>query len=347
VSLRVADHTVVLGYSQGHIGYMLTPEDWLRAGYEPSINMWGPLEGEYVADRAVDLARLAATDAREDGAAGGVDRYHTPEHDNATASAPAVPPPDPSPMAGTVPTSIPSTVYVRRAPAPTDAQPPATVARLATARFVWIGEDPMAGTPHVTLQRETAPGSGAFADVTRHSGRTVHDQDFLLTWTPDPLVRSGTNPRTHYWVLEWQAVVPQGTDGLDEVTDRAGLPLGNYRFHVAGTGYALDSRPFQVVAGALECSVSVAGSTVTVSAGYHAAEGWRLLDLQATSNALVPLRTGTVDAVLTLADGATRAFPGVAVAADGHLQLDAGADAANVRSVRVTDRFGNAGTASR
>ncbi|MBP6848177.1 MAG: neutral/alkaline non-lysosomal ceramidase N-terminal domain-containing protein, partial [Kofleriaceae bacterium] len=41
-------HTITVGYSQGHVGYMLTPEDWLLGGYEPSVSFWGPLEAEYI-----------------------------------------------------------------------------------------------------------------------------------------------------------------------------------------------------------------------------------------------------------------------------------------------------------
>jgi neutral ceramidase len=342
-----ADHTIVLGYSQGHIGYLLTPEDWLRAGYEPSINMWGPLEGEYIADNAVALARLAATPAREDGAMGGTDRYHTPEHDQALPTAMAVPSADPAPMAGTIPATVPMTVYARNRPMFTSAQPPSTVRRLETARFVWIGEDPMGGTPHVTLQRESSTTPGTFEDVTRRSGRPVNDQDLLLTWTPDPLRRDGTNPRTHYWVVEWQAVAPQGTAGLEDVTDRAGLALGRYRFHVQGTGYTVDSNAFDVVAGSIEATMTVSGTMVALDVGYHAADGWRLLDMQANSNQRVPLRGNTVDVELTLMNGMTRSFTAVAVTNDGHVTVDAGADAAMVASARVTDRFANVGTAAR
>ena len=43
-----ADHTVLLGYSQGHVGYMLRPEDWMMGGYEPSVTFWGPLAAEHI-----------------------------------------------------------------------------------------------------------------------------------------------------------------------------------------------------------------------------------------------------------------------------------------------------------
>ncbi len=341
-----ADHTIVVGYSQGHIGYLLTPEDWLRAGYEPSINMWGPLEGEYIADNAVAVARLAATPMREDGAAGGTNRYRTPALDqNMPGVTVTVPPADPSPMAGTVPATIPPTVYARNHTMLAAAQPPASIRRLESARFVWIGEDPMAGTPHITLQHETSPG--VFADVTRRSGRAVSDLDVLLTWTPDPLRRTGATPRTHYWVAEWQAVTPFGAPALDDVSDRPGVALGRYRFHIAGTGYTLDSNAFDVTPAAIETTIAVTGTSIDLTAGFLATDGWRLLDLTANSNQLVPLRGGMADVVLTLADTTTRTFTAVAVTNDGHIVIDAGSDAANVRSAQVTDRFGNVGTVTR
>jgi neutral ceramidase len=330
------ERTVVVGYAQGHVGYLLTPEDWLRGGYEPSINFWGPLEGEYIAERAAEMMRLAATSEREDASRGsaGVVRVRDTQ---------AIPPPDPSPRAGTVPTAVPAGIYVRGRVPLASPQPPRMVPRLASAHFVWIGEDPLRGTPRVTLERET---SGGFVPVTRRSGRAVRDGDLLLTWTPDPLTRAGTDPRTHYWVVEWQAVVPWGTPGLDDVEDRPGVPLGRYRFHVEGSGYTLDSEAFEVVPGALAVTAERSGSTVRVGVGYEATLGWRLLDLAALSNRRVPLRRGPVDVELGLDEGATRRFSGVAVDARGSATVDAGADAARVRSVRVVDRFGNAGEAS-
>ena len=59
------DKTIVVGYAQGHVGYMLRPEDWVLGGYEPSVTFWGPLEAEYIAEqlRRADAARDDA-DAR-------------------------------------------------------------------------------------------------------------------------------------------------------------------------------------------------------------------------------------------------------------------------------------------
>ncbi len=341
-----AAHTIVVGYAQGHMGYLLTAEDWLLGGYEPSINFWGPLEGEYIAERAAEVMALAHTPARDDGAAGGTTRYVTP----ATSDDRDVPAVDPAPLAGMVPALVPADVYVRGRLALASAQPPEQVARLASAHFVWIGEDPLAGTPVVTLQRESAPGTALFVDVVRRSGRVVADGDLLRTWTPIPLRRAVGVHATHYWVAEWQAVTWSGiaADGApltDALADRAGVPLGRYRFHVVGTGYELHSGPFEVTAGALAVSASRAGNVVSATASYDAARGWRLLDTQAPSNRPVPLRTAPVHVVLKAANDVTLLEADVSTDVAGALSVDAGALAADVQRVVVTDRFGNGGSA--
>ena len=331
-----ADHTVVVGYSQGHVGYVLHPEDWLRGGYEPSINLWGPLEGEYIMERSIELARLAVTPERENAVTGGatVWRPATPE---------TLPAPDAAPRAGTVPTTIPANLWMpsvaRLAARPTRAQPDATVPRLGLARFVWIGEDPRSGTPKITLQREQTDGRGDFMPVTRHSGRPVRDGDVLLAWTPDPIDNAST-ARTHYWVAEWQAVTPIGAAYPDDLTARPGVALGRYRFHIEGTGYTLDSDAFTVAPATLSLSATRSGSSVNVTVGYEARDGWRLLDMNANSNRLVPLRESTVDLTLMLTGGMTRTLVAQRTDAMGRVTVS---DAAMVSSIRVTDRHGNSG----
>lgn len=332
-----AANTAVIGYAQGHMGYLLHVEDWLRGGYEPSINLWGPLEGEYIAERALELARLAATPVRENAAEGST--YWRPDPPASQ------PPPDPAPRAGTVPSTLPSTVFFpsvsRMAPRPTRAQPDTLVPRLGLARFVWIGEDPRAGTPRVTLQRERTAGRGDFMDVTRYSGRPVQDGDLLVAWTPDPLTAT-SSPRTHYWSVEWQAVTPVGSVFPDTLSNRAGVPLGRYRFHVEGTGYRLDSDAFTVAAGSLAVTATRIGSTLRVSVGYEVREGWRLLDQQAPSNRRVPLRSAPVDLELVPMAGPSRTLRAQTTNADGVIMVT---DAMDVRAVRVTDAHGNVGTA--
>jgi hypothetical protein len=214
------------------------------------------------------------------------------------------------------------------------------VPRLGLARFTWIGEDPRAGTPRITLQREMTAGRGDFVDVTRRSGRAVRDGDILTGWTPDPLMGG---PRTHYWVAEWQAVAPVGSAFPDALAGRPGVPLGRYRFRVEGTGYQLDSDPFTVTAGALAVTATRMGTGLQVGVGYEARDGWRLLDQQGNSNRRVPLRAGPVDLTLTPATGMPRTLRAQMTDANGVVTVP---DAMGVRSVAVTDRFGNTGTAT-
>lgn len=325
------ERTFVIGYALGHNGYILTPEDWLRGGFEPTINSWGPLEGEYLGERIVELMQLAATDVREDAAAGGADRVVAPTFED--RGVPAAP--DPAPRAGEIPSSVPTEVWMRRGVHPATGQPEARIERVTgVARFVWIGEDPMAGTPRIRLEREVG---GVFEPVRRRSGRVVEDLDLLMVWTPQPLLYTEGVPRTHYWTVEWQAVGVQH----GELAERAGLPLGRYRFHVEGTGYVVDSAPFEVVAGPIDVRASVMGPDVLIDARYQPRQGWRLLDLEGPADRDVPVLAGPLEVILTQEGGGTETLsapltgPGVArVTPSG---------SGRVTRVVVRDRYGNEG----
>ncbi|MBT8494644.1 MAG: neutral/alkaline non-lysosomal ceramidase N-terminal domain-containing protein [Deltaproteobacteria bacterium] len=334
------ENTIVLGYSQGFTGYSLTPEDWVAGGFEASTNFWGPLEGEYLAERALELMDLAVTSEREDGAADGVDRISTPEVVD------DVPLDDPAPLIGSIPELKPERVWLRTG-ARAETQPDAIIERVAGhAVFTWAGEDPKLQTPLVTLQREV--GEGVFEDVRRRSGRLVRDAELLLMYTPLPLRRED-GPQTHYWSVEWQAVPWVGAsvgetaiDGLDSV---AGLPVGRYRFHVEGSGYQLDSQPFEVTTAVLRVGASLAGSSLSISGGLLAPKGYRAIDLVARSNERVPLRSQTVT-VSVVVGGDTLVFNDVVLDGSGNASVDLGGQAGSAQSVTITDRFGNAGTAS-
>jgi len=333
-----ADHTIVLGYAQGHVGYLLTADDWLRGGFEPSINVWGPLEGEYLAERLLDVMALAVTPAREDAAASGADRVVPPRFDDDD-----VPAADPAPLAGTVPDVVPAILYTRSGVVPAIAQPAAQVPRVAgIARFVWIGEDPLAGTPRVVLEHEV---DGAMVPVQRRSGRIVEDHDVLLTWTPDPLTFDDA-PRTHYWAVEWQAVTWLGATGAgisDDLEDRAGVPLGRYRFRIEGNGYTLTSDPFEVVPGTLDVTAAVAGAQVALTFALTTAQAsWRLLVADGPSNRPVPVARGPVTVELTLQSGGTATTTGVELDGAGVAHVAAPGGEVVTRA-RVIDRFGNAG----
>jgi hypothetical protein len=246
-------------------------------------------------------------------------------------------------MAGTVPATVPPEVWTRTG-APTQAQPAAQIPRVAgIATFVWIGDDPQVQTPKVTLERETQPGSGAYAPVVRRSGRRVEDTEIVLAYTPSPLQRSG--PQTHVWVAEWQAVPWTGiTTASDDLADRGGLPLGRYRFAVEGKGWSLASQAFEVVAGGVALgTITRTGGNIRTPVTYHAPKGWRLLDMTVPSNRPVPVRSQSV--TVTLRNSAGVALSSEVVTTDA-MGIALVADNALAARVQITDRFGNVATAT-
>jgi neutral ceramidase len=330
-------HEIVVGYAQDHGGYMLTAEDWLRGGYEPQITFWGPLEAEHVMEEAADLVPLVRTPEREEATAGGTNRVSVPVVDDMLTA-------DPVPSTFGPPATLPAYILSRALPAIPPAQPAATIARLESAFVTWVGADALHGTPVVTLERETTPGT--WEPVRRRSGRVVGDGDILLTHTPDPPNPMPGTMRTHYWTAEWQAVNwldADVADPLARLADRVGAPLGRYRFHVvgpAGTGgapiYDFTSSDFEVVAGAVSVMGSASGTTASLDLGYHAPRGFRLLDPMGGANNRFPIRGGMVSVSI---DGGSATD--VAVSASGAASVTVPAGFAEIV---VTDRFGNTGT---
>lgn len=328
------DHTIVVGFSQDHVGYVMTAEDWLLRGYEPSINVWGPLEGEYIAERLIDLMPMAMTPARDDAQEGFATRWNAPAADDTD-----LPAPDDAPQAGTLEDPPWDRQYVRGGEPLVSAQPPGTIERLQSALFAWIGEDPSDGTPNVILERETE--TDVWESLTRRSGRPVIDQDVMIYHTPDPLIRDTPDvPRTHRWAAEWQAVTWWGSPD-DEVEDRFGVPLGRYRFRVEGDGYDLTSDPWEVVPATMTLEASVSGSSFAGTATFHAAEGWRLIHRTMLSNEPVP-----ANGTLTFSFAIPDLDP---VEVEAELDASGAFDVtipAGATSVDVTDRFGNTASAT-
>jgi len=322
-----ADKTIIFGYSQGHVGYLLEPEDWVLGGYEPSVTFWGPLEGEYLANRLLSLMPLALTPEREDGAAGGATKVATARMtDDFEIDNPAM-------MAGTVPATVPTSVWSRVGML-ASAQPAASIPRVSgIATFVWIGDDPSVKTPRVTLEYEVS--TNVYQPIARGSGRLVEDSEIVLAYTPDPLQRSG--PQTHYWTAEWQAVPWVGAGNVDALADRGGLPLGKYRFHVEGSGWTLNSSSFDVTKGGLAPVAIRTGGKIRTTVRWHAPKGFRLMDMTAQSNQAVPVRSQMVTVEVRLG---TNVLDTVNANTDANGVIEAN-DNVTADNVRVIDRFLN------
>jgi neutral ceramidase len=343
-------HSMAVGYSQDHEGYLLIPEDWLTGGYEIDINVWGPLQGEHIMEQLLVMAdEHLSTDVVEAQDPCG---DWQPTDYGAWEMPPFVA--DLSPEAGTALASPPDYLY---SPLYSDEEfdagvvpgvsPPAVMPRVqGLAEFAWIGGDPAVDFPIVTLERQQDDGS--FATVTTGSGRPVRlGPDILLAHTPSPL-----NPpeaeQTHYWYAAWQAV--------GHVADRTGLPLGTYRLHVEGstwsgaTGvypdsmqtipYTVDSPAFAVVPAAISLTKDGDDLLAWIEAP---ARGYRLVDLDGSSRGENPLPDGPVTCTATQLDGTSDTVEATAVREGDRTRLvDMGADAGAVR-VSCVDTYGNEG----
>jgi phosphopantothenoylcysteine decarboxylase/phosphopantothenate--cysteine ligase len=290
--------TVVLGYAMDHEGYLLTVEDWLHAGYEPAITWWGPLQGEHLLERHLDVVQLAHTELDEDPS--------WPDFPTSTwypewQRAPVVP--DATPGAGVSLDTLPEYLFTRDGVLAEQVQPVAQVERVSgIARFTFEGGDPAMGLVSVTIEHEQADGS--WQTLQTPAGHPISDAlpDLVVTYTPDPLSGTDVEPdpiRRHYYHVEWQAL--RTWEGLSEV---AALPLGQYRFSIRGLSrdpqdstypyegqpFEQYSEPFEVVPAALQVGGSIEGDVVSLQAAYPPAlRGYRLVHLSSGPNTSTPL----------------------------------------------------------
>jgi neutral ceramidase len=294
-------YTIPIGYSQDHQGYLLIPEDWLLGGYEPNINIWGPLQGEHIMEGLLTAAsEFLLTDELEPPDPPGL--YPDPVYRDSPLPQIA---PDVTPGAGTALTELPSYFLMPIRNLAAAVAPPERARRAQDiVQFMWEGGDPGVDLPRVELEKQN--GAGAWERVVTAAGRPVSSpmHDMILSTTPNPLAPVAAAQR-HYWWVGWQAV--------SHVVDRTALPLGNYSFHVYGksyaggaqtwpwptTSYELTSPSFEVVPA--EINLQLNGVTLTGSIEAPAT-GFRLVDLQGSSRGANPVH----EATLTVADADDR-----------------------------------------
>jgi neutral ceramidase len=326
---------LMVGYAQDHEGYFLIPEDWLVGGYEPEINIWGPLQGEHVMEGVLAYVdSVLGTDV------------HEPEDpfDDWPGTVYPVKPlpesePDINPEAGSLVTVVSEDFWLPLDLA-LDLDIPAQVERVdGLIQFAWYGGDPGVDTPRVVLEREE---SGDWVEVTSRSGRPITDTmaDILLAWTPDPL-RPWQDPQLHQWWAAWQAV--------GHVNDRAGFPVGTYRLRVDGETYvggsttwpwatepySVISDTFEIVPATLQVVESGGGLDIWIQAP---ADGYRLVDIDGNSRGENPVRG---QLTLDWSDGTTQVVAAQVVGSRAHVDVSFPGTAS---VVIVTDSYGNTGT---
>ncbi len=339
------DSVVAVGYAQDHEGYLMLTEDWLLGGYEPSINVWGPLQGDHILDQSLLMSRALLTDEIEPAYANELfapwewGPYELP-----------VLTLDSTPDAGTLLDSPPEYLYsplLDESDQDKGVNPDLSwqdeVPRVqGLVQIAWKGGDPGVDLPRVVLERCEG---GSCTPATSRSGREIDSAgpDFTLGHTPDPLAPA-EDEQVHYYLASWQAV--------GHVNDRAGLPEGEYRLHVYGkraTGgsswpyqteeYEITSESFTVVPGELDLSLS--GSDLWASIPAHEL-GFRHIGPGGYVRGANPLPDNQATFTWTLSDGSSQSeeVSGSSAHYQSYFQVSVPADAV---SVLVEDIYGNSG----
>ncbi|MEL6343171.1 MAG: neutral/alkaline non-lysosomal ceramidase N-terminal domain-containing protein [Myxococcota bacterium] len=327
------DYAMVVGYAQDHEGYLLIPEDWMTGGYEASINLWGPLQGEHLLEQNLIMADAHLnTDVLEPQDPN--DEWQPTVYEDRPLP---VFSPDRSATAGQLVDTVPEGLFVPLDGVTPQPQPDDEIVRFTgLAQLVWEGGDPSVDLPIVTL--EVQGDGGEWSAVTTPSGRPLTDArpDILLTHTPQD--------GRHFWWAGWQAV------GWSDA--RQDLPAGTYRLHVEGQrlngdedrwpwrseGYSLTSAPFTVVPAEITLVVGedeIRASLVGPSWGY------RLIDIDGSSQGDNPLASPTL--TWEFEDGTTMTDVGDRDRGSGTSVFDGPIPEGVVRGV-VEDGLGNSAT---
>ena len=331
------EFTIPVGYAQDHEGYLLIPEDWLQGGYEANINLWGPLQGEYIMEKALEASVNFSTDLLEP---------QDPQNQWQPTSYPVreLPSeiPDITPTAGTPMSSFPEDFWIPLEIEP-QLQPDIEIRRAQDlVQFSFEGGDPGVDTPRVILEVEQ---DGEWIEVLDPSGRPVSEQmpDILLAYTPTPLYPY-YNEQSHYWWVAWQAI--------GDRFDRMGLPTGNYRFHIYGksfTGnatqwpwptedYELTSPSFSIVPADLHIQEEEQGLSVSLVGPEW---GYRLIDVNGSSKGDNPPMSPTLSWIMD--DGTETEDAAVATLQNSKMIFDV-TPPENAIGVRVTDIYNNTGS---
>ncbi len=337
-----ADKTLLIGYANDHMGYLLTAEDWLAGGYEPGINIWGPLEGEIIIDGILEAAKIAWTPEIEDPEVGS-SRYTNWKYQDVEPITVVT-----TTGHGTVAPPSSKLWWPDAANANVTILEPTVPRAVGAARFVWYGGDAAIDTPQIFIEQETAPGQfEALKDAKGHAVSS-YDGVIITTYTPEPL--ESMTPDKHIFTATWQPVPGDPFNAQTPLLPYS-LPLGKYRFRVEGkakaasgmTTYTLTSDPFEVIAAPLSAASAAtrAATSIDITTNLGSAPGIRALKVGA-SDTNVPL-LGPWAVTVTLANNQTKtvqAMPDGAGKATISLTAQEATDAV---SVEVRDAVGNGG----
>ncbi len=271
---------MAFGYSQDHMLYLTHPDDWYQGGYEAEMSLWGPLAGQHLVARQMELVEALAN--------GEGTPVWSEESPNLSLPKPFEPRAhEQSEDAGSL---VLDTV--------------GDAARGTTVRLGWGGGDPGLGEPHVVLQVQD--GGDEFTDVRGPSGwpGAVFDNSryhMLTHYAPEPEQNGTILPsRKHHWYVDFQVPLE--------------LPAGTYRLIAIGTRwdgaeaepYAVASSPFIVTQGKADAlAATLVGETLTVlwthtPPALETVETWPVAGYRLLDPEVGPEQPATVRAPLTL-----------------------------------------------
>lgn len=217
--VRAADPEVgdifFLGYGQDYLGYSIEETDWWQGGYEAAGSLWGPRQGDYLADRVVEAAAAYRTGGR---LAVEVDPIWTFEVGDYT----------------------PWEAEEAVGPGVVSEDVAEAYGRTETVSFTVTGSDPWLGTP--TARLLDADG----APVLRPNGVAVTGDDTPFHWTlsVEPAYEAAEYPTAR--TFSWNVQLPAG----HRTADWPQLDAGTYTLEVtvpgAGGDTVLSSTPFTI-----------------------------------------------------------------------------------------------------
>jgi hypothetical protein len=177
------------GYSQDYLGYSILEDDWWLGGYEASGALWGPRQGEYLKDQAIDLFGAFMDGRAVPGQPDPIVPFDEPTFEPWAAEV-AV-------NAGTIAVDV-----------------PASATWTDTVRFEVWGSDPWLGAPLATLETDLGE------PVLRANGSPVDSDSnlFSVELAVDPLYEDVEYPTTRgfRWIfsLPVRHQVPGGLHDL-------------------------------------------------------------------------------------------------------------------------------------
>jgi hypothetical protein len=207
------DDATIFAYSQDHHFYLLSSDNWLQGGYAPSLGIWGWREGDYYAEKTIEMIDQFTTSSGgfvdnagikptwfDNGCTSDQDCPLDPKRNQMICSA-----------AG----------YCIVAPTISDnpgaiiKDVPAVVQRTERVGLIFSGGHPGVDLPKMTLQRLN---TSEFIDHTNAAGQPYQDDGFnTMLWY------RGDYKTDHTWEVGWEEAID--------------YPTGQYRIKIEGHYY--------------------------------------------------------------------------------------------------------------